>query len=170
MGTPTPTSIIALNPDLSSCISNGVISNGAVITTRVYGQSGFKNNTYCVSVSSIVNIPTGEMFYEIIKAPNVTINAFDKLNGMGNVIRFDPDHVKSISVSIDSSDDSSNGGSSSNKLSGGAIAGIVIAVLIILVLMGMGGRHYYKKWYGNGMRSPRYVELSSEGGYQKLRY
>jgi hypothetical protein len=161
-----------LSSDLGQCIKggNGKIINGVVITTRIYNNYGYSTNNYCISTNGIVNIPDGEMFYELIKSANTNVTAYDQPDGNGNQVQLIPPMVQSLLISVNQD------GDSSSQLSTGAIIGIVIMVIIILALLSSGGYYghkYYKKWRGR-QSSPvsEYSEgdFQTNGGYQKIRF
>jgi hypothetical protein len=186
MSTYVSSTINSFNSNLSSCIygGNGSVVNGAIITTRSYNNSGYTNNNYCVNVSTIMNISNGEMFYEVITAPDVMVIGYDQTDGDGNQVDLIPNIVKSVSVQIGS------GGQSNNGFSGRFIILIIICIIMIMVLS-YGGYHtykHYRKGHSNvnpsadtseiGIESPGTNEgpMSREGpeglggGYYKIRY
>jgi hypothetical protein len=170
-----------LSPDLGQCIigGNGSISNGVIVTTRIYNNYGFRTNNYCIIRNGTMNIPSGEMFYELVKTSDTNVIAFDEPNASGNRIDYIPNMVKSLVITTDTGD------GSSSSLSSGAIVFIVLLILFFIVLLSTGGYYghkYYKKWRGNRSRShydvgdepthSRY-ESASEGApeeYHKVRY
>ena len=164
-----------LNPELRQCIyaGNGSIVTGVVISTRVYSSYGFSTNNYCATMTGTVNIPSGEMFYELIKSPNINVRAYDQLNGNGREIDYIPNMVKSIVIS-------EGNPYSYEHMGPGAILGIVIVIIIIIILLSSGGyfgHKYYKKWRGRSRRQSEDLEpaqgFESEprgGGYHKIRY
>jgi hypothetical protein len=166
-----------LSPDLSQCIyaGNGSIVSGVVISTRVYSSYGFSTNNYCVNMTGTVNIPSGEMFYEIIKSANVNIRAYDQINGNGTEIDYIPNKVKSFVIS------QGNYNSSDQMSNPGTVIGIVFIVIIIIILLSSGGyfgHKYYKKWRGHRRQSEDLEPVPSfesegrgeGGGYHKIRY
>lgn len=189
MSAPSTPSPPILNSDLSVCLGkeNGGISVGAIIGTRMYTKGNFISNSYCVSRDGTVNIPKGEIFYDIIRSnDNINIIGFDQNDGKGNQIDLIPNKVKSLIFTVLPPNDES-----SYQLGSGAIAGIIIGTIFLLILLSSGGYYghrYYKRWSRRPnmedsdvlFRSPNsemeYVNIREDmnkgmdGGYKTIRY
>jgi len=155
-----------LNTDLTKCIKfgSGTITNGVIITTRIYNATTFTSYSYCVDDSTTVNIPKGEMFYEIIKANNVLVTGYDELNGNGNQTDLLPGNVQSLVITV-----YPDGSSSDYNLSSSAISIILIVSIFMLILLSSSG-YYAHRYYNNWNHHKTPYHMNNDNKYYDFRY